>query len=287
MFKMGVDDFCYHRFFGWIIPGQTDPGKRWSLDDFLKRAAELKLDVVSLETCFLPPLDRPFLENLRKKLADRKLEGMLSWGHPRGLETGKNAAAAEDLKKTIEAAKYLDTRVLRIVGGGFADRAQEPIRLQMERLLKVFPPLLEHAAVYDVVLAMENHQDFTADEQVEILQKIDSPYLRVTLDTGNNLRTLEDPIEVVRKLAPYAASTHIKDIIATGKGNPATEWRRFWPSVPLGKGIIDLPEVIRILRQNNYGGPLNLEIDFLDPRWPDEDEAVAESIAYLRNIALP
>ena len=285
MFKIGVDNFSYHRFFGWIIPGQTDPGTRWTLDDFLKRAAELKLDVVSLETCFLPPLDRPFLESLRKKLADRKLEGMLSWGHPRGLETGKNAAAAEDLKKTVEAAQFLETRVLRIVGGGFVDRAQEPVLLQKERVLKMFPPLVEHAAAHDVVLAMENHQDFTADEQVEILQKIDSPYLRVTLDTGNNLRTLEDPIEVVRKLAPYTAATHMKDIIATGKGNPATEWRRFWPSAPLGRGIIDLPEVVRILRQNNYQGALNVEIDFLDPRWPDEDEAVAESIAYLRKIS--
>jgi sugar phosphate isomerase/epimerase len=285
MFKIGVDNFSYHRYFGWIMPGQSDPGKRWTLDDFLKRAGELELDVVSLETCFLPTLDRPFLESLRKKLSERNLEGMLSWGHPRGLETGKNPAAAEDLMNTVEAAGFLETRVLRIVCGGLADRLQEPVPLQKERVLKMLPGIVEHAQAHDVVLAMENHLDFTADEQVEILQKINSPNLQVTLDTGNNLRNLEDPMEVVRKLAPYTAATHIKDIIATGKGNPATEWRRFWPSAPLGRGIIDLAEVVRILRQNNYRGALNVEIDFLDPRWPDEDEAVAESIAYLRKIA--
>jgi 3-oxoisoapionate decarboxylase len=284
MFKIGVDNFSYHRYFGWIMPGQSDPGKRWTLDDFLKRAGELELDVVSLETCFLPTLDRPFLESLRKKLSERNLEGMLSWGHPRGLETGKNPAAAEDLKNTVEAARFLETRVLRIVCGGLADRLQEPVPLQKERVLKMLPGIVEHAQAHDVVLAMENHLDFTADEQVEILQKINSPNLRVTLDTGNNLRNLEDPMEVVRKLAPYTAATHIKDIMATGKGNPATEWRRFWPSAPLGRGIIDLAEVVRILRQNNYRGALNVEIDFLDPRWPDEDEAVAESITYLRKI---
>jgi sugar phosphate isomerase/epimerase len=284
MFKIGVDNFSYHRYFGWIMPGQSDPGRRWTLDDFLKRAGELELDVVSLETCFLPPLERPFLESLSKKLSDRKLEGILSWGHPRGLETGKNPAAAGDLKKTVEAASFLGTRVMRIVCGGLTDRVQEPVPLQMERVLKILPGLVEYAQAQDVVLAMENHLDFTADEQLEILQKIDSPYLRVTLDTGNNLRNLEDPMEVVRKLAPYTAATHIKDIMATGKGNPATEWRRFWPSAPLGRGIIDLAEVVRILRQNNYRGALNVEIDFLDPRWPDEDEAVAESITYLRKI---
>jgi sugar phosphate isomerase/epimerase len=52
----------------------------------------------------------------------------------------------------------------------------------------------------------------------------------------------------------------------------------------LGKGIIDFPQVIEILGQNNYAGPLNLEIDILDPRWPDEEEAIFESIAYLRKI---
>jgi sugar phosphate isomerase/epimerase len=284
MFKVGVDNFCYHRFFGSTIPGESDPGKRWTLDDFLNRAAELKLDTVSLETCFMPPLNPPFLESLRRKLDDRNLEGMLSWGHPRGLETGKNQAAAEELKKAIEAAHFLGTKVLRIVGGGLTDRTQEPVRPQIERLIPVLTDLAGFATSRDVVLAMENHMDFMADEQVEILQRVGSPHLGVTLDTVNNIRLLEDPIAVVRKLAPYAVATHIKDVIATGKGSPVTEWRRFWPSAPLGKGIIDLPLVIDILTQNRYAGPLNLEIDLLDPRWPDEDAAVAESITYLRNL---
>ena len=103
MFKLGVDDFCYHRRYGWIIPGQSDPGKRWTQDDFLDRATELKLDAVSMETCFMPDLDRSFLESLRKKLEDRGIEGMLSWGHPRGLETGKNKEAAADLDQTIKS----------------------------------------------------------------------------------------------------------------------------------------------------------------------------------------
>ncbi len=284
MFKLGVDDFCYHRCYGWIIPGQTDPGKRWTHDDFLERATELKLDAVSMETCFMPDLDRSFLESLRKKLEDRGIEGMLSWGHPRGLETGKNKEAIEDLKQFIEIANFFGNNVIRIVGGGLADRAEESLQPQIERLSVVLKEIVDVAATYNIILAMENHMDFTADEQLEILERIDSPYLRVLLDTGNNLRILEDPIEVVRKLAPYAAATHVKDVTATGKGSPASEWRKFWPTVPLGKGIIDLPEVLQILKENNYQGSLNVEIDFLDPRWPDDDEAVKESIAYLRRI---
>jgi sugar phosphate isomerase/epimerase len=284
MFKLGADDFCYHRWYGWIIPGQTDPGKRWTYDDFLNRATELKLDAVSMETCFMPDLDRSFLESLRKKLEDRGIEGMLSWGHPRGLETGKNKEAIEDLKRFIELANFFGNNIIRIVGGGMVDRNEEPPQPQIERLSAALKEITDVAATYNIILAMENHMDFTADEQLEILERIDSPYLRVLLDTGNNLRILEDPIEVVRKLAPYTVATHVKDVTATGKGSPATEWRKFWPTVPLGKGIIDLPEILQILKENNYQGSLNVEIDFLDPRWPDEDEAVEESIAYLRKI---
>ena len=68
MFKIGVDDFSYHRNYGWIIPGQSDSGKRWTLDDFLNRAVELKLDTVSLETYFMPVIDRSFLTTLKEKL---------------------------------------------------------------------------------------------------------------------------------------------------------------------------------------------------------------------------
>ena len=284
MFKIGIDDFSYHRNYGWIIPGQSDSGKRWTLDDFLHRAAELNVDTVSLETYFMPKLDRSFLTELKQKLSDKGMEGMLAWGHPQGLETGKNKKAAEDLIRTIKLYKYFGNSVLHIRGGGLADRNLEPQQLQIERLSAMLKDIGVVAADNGIILAMENHMDFTADEQIEIIARVNSPNLKVLLDTGNNLRLLEDPMAVVEKLAPHAVALHVKDMIATGKGNPVTEWRKFWHTAPLGKGIIDLPEVIQILKKNHFEGPLNLEIDFLNPCWRDDDQAVVESIAYLRAI---
>jgi sugar phosphate isomerase/epimerase len=232
----------------------------------------------------MPELDRSFLAGLKEKLDDSGLEGMLAWGHPQGLETGKNMKAAEDLKQTIKLLKYFGNNLLHFRGGGLADRNTEPQQLQIERLSEMLKDIAGLAADYEIILAMENHMDFTADEQLEILARVDAPNLKVLLDTGNNLRILEDPIEVVKKLAPHAVAVHLKDMFATGKGNPVTEWRKFWHTAPLGKGIIDLPEVLRILKENNFDGPLNLEIDFLNPRWRDDDQAVMESIEYLRSI---
>jgi len=61
--------------------------------------------------------------------------------------------------------------------------------------------------------------------------------LGACLDTANNLRMFEDPMDVVEKLAPYTRAVHLKDITAF-RGNPRDFG--FWPSVPLGRGLIDI-----------------------------------------------
>ena len=43
-------------------------------------------------------------------------------------------------------------------------------------------------------------------------EQYSSEYLGVTLDTGNNLTVLDDPMETVEKLAPYTFNVHFKDM---------------------------------------------------------------------------
>ena len=59
--KIGIDSYCFHRYFGEIYGNQTDPGKRVKCEDVLKFATELKVDGISLETCFLDSLDESYL----------------------------------------------------------------------------------------------------------------------------------------------------------------------------------------------------------------------------------
>ncbi|NNE78318.1 MAG: TIM barrel protein, partial [Pricia sp.] len=75
-------------------------------------------------------------------------------------------------------------------------------------LQRVEPILRKHK----IKLAVENHKDWRADEFLEILKGLDSEWIGVTLDTGNNIALLEDPMEVVQALAPFAYSVHLKDM---------------------------------------------------------------------------
>ncbi len=69
---------------------------------------------------------------------------------------------------------------------------------------------------YRMPLGIENHKDWRVDEQVALLRQYSSEYLGVSLDTGNNLTVLDDPMDVVEKLAPYTFNVHLKDMAARG-----------------------------------------------------------------------
>ena len=106
--KLAIDSYCYHRYFGEIYPGlQRGPGRRMTVWDFLKRAKKHGVDGVSIEACFLPSLDDDFLAKLRDTLDDFAFDRVWAWGHPDGLHSGTDRAAAKDLVRHLGYAKQI------------------------------------------------------------------------------------------------------------------------------------------------------------------------------------
>lgn len=109
-------------------------------------------------------------------------------------------------------------------------------------------------------LAVENHKDWTSAEFVALLKQYSSPYFGVCLDLGNNISLIEDPDVVVDTLAPYAISTHIKDMAL------ADDPQGFlMAEVPLGQGVLDLPRMIAKIKQARPQTRLTLEMITRDP----------------------
>lgn len=115
-------------------------------------------------------------------------------------------------------------------------------------------------ARHGVWLAVENHKDWRAEELIAILKKIGSDHIGVCLDTGNSIALLEDPIEVVEALAPWAITTHFKDM-----GVEEYEHGFRLAEVPLGAGVLDLPRILRTLRAAKPKIPINLEMITRNP----------------------
>jgi len=138
-------------------------------------------------------------------------------------------------------------------------------------------------------LAVENHKDWRSEEFLEILKNIDSEWVGVTLDTGNNLSLLEDPMEVVKALAPYAFTVHLKDMAVE-----EYEDGFLMSEINLGDGFLDIEGMIAVMRKHNPDIRFNLEMITRDPLkipclteeyWATFDKIAATELAvFLRKI---
>ena len=279
--KIGIDSYCYHRFFGEVYPQQGQPPKRMTLEDFLDRAHALAVDGVSLESCFFPRYDADYLAGVKEKLDRYGLDRVYAWGHPDGLEGGRNERAYDEMLASLERARQIGATVMRVVGSSLMFR-KEPHEPQIERLSRMFSAAVKEAERQSIRLAVENHIDFTADEMLRLLTNVNSPCLGLNFDTGNFLRLLDDPIKGMEKLAPYVYATHIKDL-KVQRGVAADEWY-FFSCTPVGDGLVDNQRLAQLLADASYAGFLAVEIDFLHPDYSDEDSAVAQSVRELRRI---
>ncbi len=281
--KVGIDSYCFHRFFGEVYDGQPEPPRQMTMDDFLAFAKELGVDGVSLESCFFPTLDKAWLTELKAKLDQYGFDRVYAWGHPDGLEAGRNRAAFDDMLAQIPNAKLIGADVMRVVGSSFTFRL-EPHQPQLEILAAWFKEAVKVAEANDVKLAVENHIDYTANECLWLLEQINSPYFGLNFDTGNFLRLLDDPIKGMQKLAKHVYATHIKDL-KVRKGVPVDEWY-FFSSTPVGDGLVDNQKLAQLLKEANYKGFLAVEVDHLHPDYNyDEQAAVRQSISELRRIS--
>jgi sugar phosphate isomerase/epimerase len=111
-----------------------------------------------------------------------------------------------------------------------------------------------------VRLAIENHKDRRLPELLDLLKRISSEYVGVCVDVGNNIALLEEPMAVVEALAPFAFSTHIKDMAVQ-----EYEEGFLLSEVPLGEGYLDLKKMAAVLQKANPTIQFNLEMITRDP----------------------
>jgi sugar phosphate isomerase/epimerase len=109
-------------------------------------------------------------------------------------------------------------------------------------------------------LAVENHKDWRVDELLAILKRLDSRHVGVCVDTGNSIALLEDPLEVVEAYAPWAYTTHLKDMAVR-----EYEDGFLLAEVPLGEGFLDLKKIVAVLRAARPELHLGLEMITRDP----------------------
>ncbi|HEU0185631.1 MAG TPA: TIM barrel protein [Blastocatellia bacterium] len=170
----------------------------------------------------------------------------------------------EEVAKIAAAANQLGVSILRVacLSGRRYESFHEMAKwkdfvAQWNKTLEKAAPILKK---HKLVAGVENHKDWLADEQVEMLKRIGSENIGACVDFGNNVSLLEDPLEVAEKLAPYAVTTHLKDMAV----RPYDEGFEL-SEVALGDGATPLAKIISTLRKHRGDIHIVLEMITRDP----------------------
>ena len=197
-----------------------------------------------------------------KKVRDRReklglyLEGSI------GMPNTKEEVAG--FQQKVINAKEAGATVLRTVTSSgrryeayHSNEEVEEFKRKALDSLRWVAPILE---VHNVKLAVENHKDWTASELASAMKMISSEHIGVTLDFGNSIALMEQPMDVVNKLVPYVLSTHVKDMAVEEYDDGF-----LLSEVPLGKGFIDLKKIFELCKKQNPNVQFNLEMITRDP----------------------
>ncbi|GIQ63288.1 sugar phosphate isomerase [Paenibacillus cisolokensis] len=133
--------------------------------------------------------------------------------------------------------------------------------------------IADYAAPLGITTTIENHGFSVqrSDRVQRVLQLVDRPNFRTTLDVGNFLCADEDPIVGVKSNIAYASLIHFKDFyIRPYDQDPGGgEWFRtasgnYLRGAIVGHGDLDIRRIIRIIKDAGYDGYVTVEFEGME-----------------------
>ncbi len=160
--------------------------------------------------------------------------------HPRGEKRDAEIALA---RRWIDRTALMGATHLRVFAGDLRGTTAEEAK---KRCIGALEECAAYAGTRGVMLGLENHGGIVAeaDDILEILRTVQSPWVGINLDTGN-FHTA-DPYRDLERCAPYAVNVQLK-VEMQKKGGPKEE--------------ADLERAVKILSSANYQGYVTLEYE--------------------------
>ena len=184
--------------------------------------------------------DHPDLEALTPELATALREAATERGVV--LETGTRGTGVEHLRTHLAHALALGARTVRsMVTSDHHGVADRPTAQETVARLRTVVPDYEAAGV---TLGLETYEQISTTDLLAIVDEVDSPHLGIVLDPANCVANLEDPRDVVRRLAARVVNVHVKDFTFTRRNG----WAGFTlASCPLGEGQLDYRDLLAVV----------------------------------------
>jgi len=255
-----------------------------TLRQWLDIAADLQLDGVEWYSGFLEMNDEANWAPLRQYAADKGLAIPMmccspDFTHP---DPAFRAAEIEKEKYWIRMSAALGCRFTRVLSGQRRPEVSraDGIRYTVECITACLPFAQEHG----LTLILENHykDDFweypefaqPMDIFCDIVKEIEHPNFGVNYDPSNTILIGEDPVELLRRVAPRVVTMHASDrYLAEGtledlrreEGGVVGYAKRLRHG-EIGKGLNDYDAIFNLLRNAGFNGWISIEdgVDGID-----------------------
>jgi len=243
---LGVDSWSFS-----FACGMRDvkPAKRMTAGDLLAKVCRWGLKGAQVGLGDMPALGSSQFASFRKAIEDHALYWEVSAGM---------VQEEEGVRRALEYNAAIGSKVVRAFMEGFGLQFQgisldDYVSGAIVHIKKLLPEFERRG----LCLCLENHGGLRMRHIRRVLKTFPSEHLGLNLDTGNPLLTLEDPVEVVRELAPRTYTCHLKDwnLLRSEDGLIVR-------GCALGDGVVDLKAVVEVLRARApQGRPLHLSIE--------------------------
>lgn len=266
--KLGIGSYAYV----WAVGVPGWPAARpLTVDDLLDKAARLGTPVLQIADNL--PLDALSDTELRRFACRARGCGVV-------IEAGTRGIRPEMLLPYLRIAAELGSPILRTL---IDSPSHAPGEDEVVAALRRLAPELKAAGV---TLAIENHDRFKAVALRRMVERAESEWIGVCLDTANSLGCGEGIEHVLATLAPLVVNLHIKDF--TARRLPHNKGFVI-EGCPAGRGLVDIPALLAAL--GAAGRDVNAILELWPPPEPDisasiekEEAWVEESIRYLRPL---
>ena len=199
----------------------------------------------------------------------------------------------ERVKKEVEtAAKLGVTRMRHDVGSRPGpESTYEQFEKDLVIATDVCGEIADYAKPYGITTSIENHGVlFQGSERVQrLVLAVNRDNFRTTMDVGNFLCADEDPEIATMNNVRFASMIHFKDFHIRRTEPPCkdgyirTLHGRFIRGAITGDGDVNLPAIVRIIKEANYDGFLSIEYEGWEECQSACDRALKNVLALVGN----
>lgn len=223
--------------------------KAKTYEDLVRACVDWDVDGLDMTVYWVPSTDPAWLHSLRRlayrcgvEIYSIAIRTELTRSEPK-----ERDAEVDNIRKWVDVAAELGAGHIRVFGGYLRGGVTEEQAVPW--VVECLQRGGEYAGSRGILLGLENHGGITtrAERILEILRKVNSPWVGINLDTGN---FPQDPWRQMEICLPHAVNVQVKSEMTHENGQ---------------RGPQDWDRVVKLVAASGYKGYLSLEYEAKEP----------------------